>query len=47
MDLHPGLYTLEITVNSKERMIMKLLKGLEIHQGIYPVAEMPEMKALP
>ncbi len=25
--LHPGPYTLEITVNSKERMIMKLLKG--------------------
>jgi hypothetical protein len=26
-DLHPGLYTLEITVNSREKMIMKLLKG--------------------
>ncbi len=26
-ELHPGLYTLEVTVNSKERMIMKLLKG--------------------
>ena len=25
--LHPGLYTLEVTVNSKERMIMKLSKG--------------------
>jgi hypothetical protein len=25
--LHPGLYTLEVTVNSKERMVMKLLKG--------------------
>jgi hypothetical protein len=26
-DLHPGLYTLEVTVNSRERMIMKLSKG--------------------
>ena len=26
-NLHPGLYTLEVTVNSKERMIMKLSKG--------------------
>ncbi len=26
-DLHPGLYTLEITVNSKEKMVMKLSKG--------------------
>jgi hypothetical protein len=26
-DLHPGLYTLEVTVNSKERMLMKLSKG--------------------
>jgi len=26
-NLHPGLYTLEIVVNSKERMIMKLSKG--------------------
>lgn len=26
-NLHPGVYTLEVTVNSKERMIMKLLKG--------------------
>jgi hypothetical protein len=26
-DLHRGLYTLEVTVNSKERMIMKLSKG--------------------
>jgi hypothetical protein len=25
--LHPGLYTLEVTVNSKEKMIMKLAKG--------------------
>jgi hypothetical protein len=25
--LHPGLYTLEVTINSKERMIMKLSKG--------------------
>ncbi len=25
--LHPGLYTLEVTVNSKERMVMKLSKG--------------------
>ncbi len=25
--LHPGLYTLEVTVNSKERMVMKLAKG--------------------
>jgi hypothetical protein len=25
--LHPGLYTLEVTVNSKEKMIMKLSKG--------------------
>jgi hypothetical protein len=27
-NLLPGLYTLEVTVNSKERMIMKLSKGL-------------------
>jgi len=26
-NLHPGLYTLEVTINSKERMIMKLSKG--------------------
>jgi hypothetical protein len=26
-NLHPGLYTLEVTVNSKERMVMKLAKG--------------------
>ena len=26
-NLNPGLYTLEVTVNSKERMIMKLSKG--------------------
>jgi hypothetical protein len=26
-NLHPGLYTLEVTVNSKERMTMKLAKG--------------------
>jgi hypothetical protein len=26
-NLHPGLYTLEVTVNSKERMVMKLSKG--------------------
>ena len=26
-NLQPGLYTLEVTVNSKERMIMKLSKG--------------------
>ena len=26
-NLQPGLYTLEVTVNSKERMVMKLLKG--------------------
>ncbi len=26
-NLHPGLYTLEVVVNSKERMIMKLSKG--------------------
>jgi hypothetical protein len=26
-NLHPGLYTLEVTINSKERMIMKLAKG--------------------
>jgi hypothetical protein len=26
-NLHPGLYTLEVLVNSKERMIMKLSKG--------------------
>jgi hypothetical protein len=26
-NLRPGLYTLEVTVNSKERMIMKLSKG--------------------
>lgn len=26
-NLHPGMYTLEITVNSKERMVMKLSKG--------------------
>jgi|SRR5450432_494842 hypothetical protein len=26
-NLHPGLYTLEVTVNSKEKMIMKLSKG--------------------
>jgi len=26
-NLHPGMYTLEVTVNSKERMIMKLSKG--------------------
>jgi hypothetical protein len=25
--LHPGMYTLEVTVNSKEKMIMKLAKG--------------------
>jgi hypothetical protein len=25
--LHPGMYTLEVTVNSKEKMIMKLSKG--------------------
>ncbi len=25
--LHPGFYTLEVTVNSRERMIMKLSKG--------------------
>lgn len=26
-NLHPGFYTLEVTVNSRERMIMKLSKG--------------------
>lgn len=26
-NLQPGLYTLEVTINSKERMIMKLSKG--------------------
>lgn len=26
-NLHPGLYTLEVTVNSRERMVMKLVKG--------------------
>jgi hypothetical protein len=26
-NLHPGMYTLEVTVNSKERMVMKLAKG--------------------
>jgi hypothetical protein len=26
-DLRPGLYTLEVTVNSRERMVMKLSKG--------------------
>ena len=26
-NLHSGLYTLEVTINSKERMIMKLSKG--------------------
>ncbi len=26
-NLHPGMYTLEVTVNSKERMTMKLMKG--------------------
>ncbi len=26
-NLHPGIYTLEVTVNSKERMVMKLSKG--------------------
>ncbi len=26
-NLHPGIYTLEITVNSKEKMTMKLAKG--------------------
>jgi hypothetical protein len=26
-NLHPGVYTLEVTVNSRERMIMKLSKG--------------------
>jgi hypothetical protein len=26
-NLHPGLYTLEVTVNSRERMVMKLSKG--------------------
>ena len=26
-NLHPGLYTLEVTVNSKERMVMKLAKS--------------------
>jgi hypothetical protein len=26
-ELHPGLYTLEVTVNSREKMIMKLVKG--------------------
>jgi len=26
-NLHPGVYTLEVTVNSKERMVMKLAKG--------------------
>jgi hypothetical protein len=26
-NLNPGLYTLEVTVNSKERMVMKLSKG--------------------
>lgn len=26
-NLQPGLYTLEVTVNSKERMVMKLAKG--------------------
>jgi hypothetical protein len=26
-NLHPGLYTLEVTVNSKERLVMKLSKG--------------------
>lgn len=26
-NLHPGLYTLEVTVNSRERMVMKLAKG--------------------
>ena len=25
--LHPGMYTLEVTVNSREKMIMKLAKG--------------------
>jgi len=25
--LHPGIYTLEVTVNSRERMVMKLAKG--------------------
>ena len=26
-DLHRGMYTLEVTVNSRERMTMKLAKG--------------------